>query len=254
MDYLTASAISWTVAGNSGISSFLTLFLLGCLERYDNTLLNMDEGMEKILTSWPSLMLLGILTIVEIVAMCVPVVDEITDTVMTGIVPVVSFVGTLGTLGLFPSNIDMDSVEANEGAVDDMNRFLQDAGESGGGSSGFLTFWKCVVVSVGVGLAVTMHLFKMLVRLIGEGWLTNILTVLETAWCTMTLICVVFIRTFAVLIATCLLSVAVYMWIRRCRRSRAQMKAEEEQRKRQLEMKQDGKVGSNSSNHFVSMT
>ena len=218
VDQITASAISFVVAGNSGICAFLTLFILGCVERHDETLLNMDGAMEKILASWPAIVLLGVMTILEFIAMCVPVVDEITDAIMTAIIPIISMLGTIGTFGLYG-----DSSSGN-----DNGRAL---GEDGGG---LLGFWKFCVVGTGIGLAITMHLFKMLIRLIGVGWLTNLLTILETTWCTCTLILVIMIRAFSIFFATAIIGAAVWVWYRRWKRSKKEEQEEEEIRKQQL--------------------
>ena len=208
MDLLVSSAVGLVMAGNSGVSSFLTLFLMGCLQKYDDSLLAMDETLENILASWPSLVVLGILTLLEFIAMCVPVVDEITDTALTFIVPIVSGIATLGTFGLY--NLNDNSEETG-----DSNR--RQLGEV---SDAFLTVWQCTMVIFGVGLGLTMHLFKMLVRLIGEGWLTNILTILETSWTITTVIMAIFIRQVAIVIAAGLLVAAVWHWKRKWQQHR----------------------------------
>jgi hypothetical protein len=80
-------------------------------------------------------------------------------------------------------------------------------GNSGGerrlmmGVSGALVFLQIVIVFIGIGLAISMHLLKLLVRLIGEGWLTAVLTVLEATWCITTIIIAIFIRPIALFIA-----------------------------------------------------
>ena len=63
-DYVTSSAVSLTVSGNTGISPFLTLFLLGVIERSDPELLQMDGWIEKVLSSWISIVILGIPSII----------------------------------------------------------------------------------------------------------------------------------------------------------------------------------------------
>ena len=62
LDYLSSSAVSLTVAGNTGISPFLTLLMLGIIEKADPELLNMDGFMEKILSNWLGIAVLSILT------------------------------------------------------------------------------------------------------------------------------------------------------------------------------------------------
>ena len=243
LNHIQASAISYTVAGDSGISSFLTLFVLGCVEKSDPTLLNMDDRMEFILSSWFSLIVLAILSVMEFLAMCVPVVDELTDTAMTFVIPIVSLVGILGTLGLYDIPEDDD-----EGINVDLSNFggSGDDGDIGGGGGSrrlnaattALTVWKIVVIVSGIVLAITMHFVKMFVRLIGEGWLTNILTILETAWCTCTLLLAIFYKTFAIVIAVCIIGTALCLCVRRSRRTQQQKEEEEERRQRQLIQRQ----------------
>jgi hypothetical protein len=62
LDYLSSSAVSLTVSGNTGISPFLTLLLLGIIEKSDPELLNMDGFIEKMLSSWVGLGVLSVLT------------------------------------------------------------------------------------------------------------------------------------------------------------------------------------------------
>jgi len=215
MDQIAAAAVSFTIAGNTGISSFLTLFLVGCIERYDSSLLNMDERMETMLASWPALILLAILTALEFVAMCVPVVDEITDTALTFIVPIVSTIGTLSTFGLYDRFKESSN---SEEYYDDEGRRLN-AGDTA------MVAFQCIMVICGICLALTMHFFKMLIRLIGEGWLTNILTILESSWCVTTVLMAVFIRAIAIFVAVILLTAASWLWWRRCQRQQEQQHA-----------------------------
>ena len=59
--YLSSSALSLTAAANTGISPFLTLFLLGLLGFLNTDLLNMGDLMDTILASWWPLIVLGLL-------------------------------------------------------------------------------------------------------------------------------------------------------------------------------------------------
>lgn len=229
-DRLAATATSYVVAGNSGVSSFLTLLLVGSIERYDENLLKMDPTVEAVLSSTPSLVVLSLLTIAEVVAMCVPVVDEITDAAMTAVVPIVSLLGTLGTLGLYDGDATVDVVG------DDEDRRL----EGVAGSDLAINVWRAFVVVTGIGLASTMHLFKMLVRLIGVGWLTGCLTVVETLWCVTTVLAAVFVRTTAVVFATVILGAVGWHWRRRLTRSQREREEEEASRRRQLASKRRG--------------
>ena len=88
MDILSSTAFSLTLSGNSGISPFLTMLLIGIVEKISPNQFQMNETMERIMSSWPSLCLWSILTILEYVGKCVPVLDQIMDGVEAFIVPV----------------------------------------------------------------------------------------------------------------------------------------------------------------------
>lgn len=195
-DKISAAAVSFTVAGNTGVAPFLSLFLVGVIERADPDALNMEGTIETLLSSWPSLLLTGVLTLLEFVSMCVPVVDEIVDSVMTFVLPVMSTIGSLSTFGLLTQS------EAGEG-----NRELSAA-------SGALVFFKIFLVITGIILAFAIHAFKMLIRLIGEGWLTNCLTIIETTWIVTTITLAIFIRQIAVIVA-CLMCTGAFFSIKR---------------------------------------
>jgi hypothetical protein len=78
---IKAISTTFTVAANTGVSPFLTLFLVGLIERADDELLNMNGTMERVLSSYGALFVLGILTLLEFIGKCVPVVDELIDSV-----------------------------------------------------------------------------------------------------------------------------------------------------------------------------
>jgi hypothetical protein len=98
-DTLTATAVSFVVGGNTGISPFLTLFLVGMIERCNPNLLNMSGVTETLLSSYAGLIVLGAATILEFVGHCVPIVDQIIDTAMTFVVPIMSVLGKYGKGG-----------------------------------------------------------------------------------------------------------------------------------------------------------
>lgn len=182
-DYLTSSAVSLTVSGNTGISPFLTLLLLGIIEKSDPTLLNMDGYIEKILSSWISIIVLAILTGLEFLGKCIPVVDEIIDSVEIFVVPVISIFASLGTMGI------LDLVNEASG------RRLSIA-------DGLLTFLKAVLVVVGICLALAIHLFKMLIRLIGltccAGCCQPCITVVEITCVLVGVLVAIFIQQLAI--------------------------------------------------------
>ena len=86
--FIANTAFSFTLSGNSGISPFLTMFLIGIAGKIQPEYLNLDETINKIMTSWPSLSLWGIATILELVGKCVPVLDQAMDSVEVFIVPI----------------------------------------------------------------------------------------------------------------------------------------------------------------------
>lgn len=130
----------------------------------------MDGTIEALLSSWPSLIVLGIASVLEFVGNCVPVLDEIIDSVMTFVIPFMSVVGSLSTFGLF-NQFTGDTSTGDDGA----QRMLE-------GGSGALVFFQIILVICGIGLALCLHLFKMFVRLLGEGCLTGLLTAMEVTW------------------------------------------------------------------------
>mmetsp|Transcript_45971 Transcript_45971/g.68409 ORF Transcript_45971/g.68409 Transcript_45971/m.68409 type:complete len:289 (-) Transcript_45971:137-1003(-) len=195
-DFITATAVSFVVGGNTGVSPFLTLFLVGIIEKSNPDMLNMTGGVETLLASWFSMLLLGGLTTAELLAKCIPVLDEIVDSVMTFIVPVMSIFGSMSTFGLFK----MDT----SGADAVMDEYGGDARMLADGSfitGTFLWFWQFMLICFGIILSLAMHAAKMLVRLIGVGWLTACITVLEATWVICTITIALFIRPISIVIA-----------------------------------------------------
>jgi hypothetical protein len=187
LDYLTATAVSLTVSGNTGVAPFLTLLIVGLLEKANPDLLHMEGNMEAILSSWSSLAVLSVMTVLEFLSMCIPVVDEFVDTIMTFVLPVMSSLGSVSTFGLWKL-IDSHT------QVDENNRELNVL-------SNTIIFFQVIVVLIGIGLAFALHGLKMILRIIGVGWLTNCLTILETMWVVISIVIAVFIRPIAIIIA-----------------------------------------------------
>jgi len=195
-DYISSSALSLVVSGNTGISPFLTLFVLGLTEAINPELLNMGSTMEIVLASWWSIGILGVLTLVETIGKCIPAIDELIDSAEVFIVPVISVLASLATMGLLPvpGGSDADAGQGQSidvlgllgGGSDGLDggdfRLLQ--GDNGSNSSttivfdditidddgsnsfgeGFMTFTKVVLVVTGIGISLLIHFFKMIVR------------------------------------------------------------------------------------------
>lgn len=160
LNWLSACAVTAVVSGNTGVSPFLSLFLVGVVEKIDPTLLNMEGTVEWVLSSWPSLVVLGLLTVLEFVGKCVPLIDTVIDSAMTFVVPVFSVLGSLSTFGLFEVANGSSSVEGGAGDEGQGRRALSIA-------SGAVVVVQVAIVFVGVVLALSMHAVKMLIRLIG---------------------------------------------------------------------------------------
>ena len=258
---IKAISTSFTVAGNIGISPFLTLFLLGIIERYDETLLNMNSGMENLLSSVTGLGFLGLLTIGEFIGKCIPIVDEMIDSVEIFIVPALSVLGSLATMGLLEiawlesdegPNED-DDLFALLGAVGNMTGTADTDGEGGDGRMLFvstmlrgtaesakrylqdatgtqssedttgeqiadtaLTALKVVVIIIGIVLALCVHLFKMIVRLFGEGCCTGCITIVEVTFVVLCLTVAIFIEQVSIIIAVIIVCVAIYIIKKNC--------------------------------------
>jgi hypothetical protein len=176
-DYISASAVSLTMAGNTGISPFLTLFLLGVLEMAQPEWINMGPTMEWLLASWWSVGILGLLTVAEMIGKCIPALDEVIDSAEVFVVPIISVLSTLATMGMLPMPSQDD---AGMGQKINVGELLNNIGEGGDRylqdelntfqdtdtffSEGFMTFTKVSLVGIGMGLALAIHFFKMVVR------------------------------------------------------------------------------------------
>jgi len=196
LDYMTSAAVSFTMSGNTGISPFLTLFLMGALEKMDETLLNMDGWMEKLVSSWPGLIVFGILTCVEFIGKCIPAVDAIIDSIEVFVVPVMSVLSTLGSIGLLDAVADAAS-----------GRRL------GLGDTSLLIFKICLVC-FGAILALLIHVCKLLLRLIGlatcAGFCQPCITIMETTAVVSCVFLAIFIKEVAIATAVVFFILAGY--------------------------------------------
>lgn len=204
MNFISSTALSFTFSGNTGIAPFLTLFLIGAIEKADPELLNMGGTLESLLSTWTSLVILALLAVLELIGHCVPVVDEVMDSAVTFIVPIISILGTMSTFGLLEM-AEVDEEYYYHQRLLFLNTF----------TSGAMLLFKIVIIFVGIGLALSMHLFKMLVRLAGEGCLTQILTVAEITYVILTIMIATYIRPFALVTGSIILLTSGYSFKRR---------------------------------------
>mmetsp|Transcript_46323 Transcript_46323/g.90434 ORF Transcript_46323/g.90434 Transcript_46323/m.90434 type:complete len:259 (-) Transcript_46323:88-864(-) len=201
----TAISTAFTLAGNSGVSPFLTLFLIGSIEKADPTLLDMEATTEKLLASWPSLSILSIVTVLEFVGKCVPVVDELIDSVEVFVIPIISVFASLSAMGMF----SVDDTQDTDVTVNDDQRNLSIASDG-------LIFVKVVVIIIGMGMALGIHLFKMLVRLAGIGWCTGCITVIEVFTVVTSIYCAIYIKGVSIFVATIMIFITCYTLKRKC--------------------------------------
>mmetsp|Transcript_26312 Transcript_26312/g.39853 ORF Transcript_26312/g.39853 Transcript_26312/m.39853 type:complete len:285 (-) Transcript_26312:55-909(-) len=195
-EYITSAAVSFTMSGNTGISPFLTLFLMGVLERMDGTLLNMDGWIEQVVSSWAGLISFGVLACVEFAGKCIPAVDALIDSINVFVVPVMSVLSTLGSIGLLDAITDATS-----------GRRLAM------GETALLIFKICLVL-FGAILALLIHLCKLLLRLIGlaccAGFCQPFITIVETTTVVSCVFLAVYIKQVAIATAVIFFILAGY--------------------------------------------
>ena len=242
-DYISSSALSLVVSGNTGISPFLTLFVLGLTEMMNPELLNMGATMEVALASWWSIGILGVLTLGETIGKCIPVIDELIDSAEVFVVPAISVLASLATLGVLPvpggstddaglgQSIDVLGMFGGGGSevddygggdyrllqVDNTNTTLVGSGDDDDGNDfgeGFMMFTKVSLVIAGVGISLLIHFFKMLVRMsslmCSGGCCQPCLTVTEYALVIFGVIFSILAPVFAVLACIVMLVAAGY--------------------------------------------
>lgn len=225
LEDVAASAVSLVVAGNTGILPFLTLLLVGIVERSDPELLNMDKTVEKIVASDGGLAVLSIATVAEFVALCIPVVDEFVDSAMTFVIPFLSVLGSIATFGLFSKETAEELIDTIEDQQEGDERQLQAFEDEDNGKLGLQIF----LTVFGVILALTLHLFEIVVRFFGEACcLAPCLTVMETFFTVATVFVAVYFQEVAIAISIFLLLVGVYAAKRLYERRKKRLEENEE--------------------------
>eukprot|EP00985_Skeletonema_marinoi_P007483 scaffold3295_cov196-Skeletonema_marinoi.AAC.3 len=214
LQYISASALSVTLGGNSGVAPFLTLFIVGIIERVDPNQLNMEEWVSKAVASWPSIAVLGALTIVEFIAKCVPCVDAVYESSMVFVAPILSVFGSVSAFGLFNAvpeeqtrtlyaQYNMTDAHFHNDNIGEFNDHRRLAEKSGG-----LVFLQVMLCFVGVIIAFLVHLFKLLMRVIGEGCCTCCITSVEYTWTVTSVILTILIVPIAIVTAIILIVAA----------------------------------------------
>lgn len=234
-DYISSSALSLVVSGNTGISPFLTLLILGLVEMGNPELLNMGETMEMALASWWSIGILGLLTAGETVGKCIPAIDEMIDSAEVFVVPVISVLASLATMGLLPVPGGSSNADSGQGQTFDVMGLLGVDGDGGdyrllqeddtvavtieddsnGFGEGFITFTQVCLVIFGIGLSLMIHFFKMLVRvsslMCSGGCCQPCITVMEFSLVIFGVVLSIFAPIFAIVACIVLLIAAGYV-------------------------------------------
>mmetsp|Transcript_9837 Transcript_9837/g.14753 ORF Transcript_9837/g.14753 Transcript_9837/m.14753 type:complete len:255 (-) Transcript_9837:287-1051(-) len=208
-DLVSSAAITTTVAGNIGVDPFLTMFLVGLIEQLSSDSKHIiPDDLKSFVSNYEALAFWGIMSILEVVAKCVPVIDEIVDSVEVFIVPVLSILGTFSTFGLYDIDESSSSSKNSRGLEEDEGD--NDSSSGSGIAQSAVRVVQIMMVAIGVGLALSIHLFKMLVRVLGEGWLTQILTVCEVIFCVTSISIAMFVQGFAIFMACVFIAVSVH--------------------------------------------
>lgn len=252
-DSVTASAASVVISSNSGISPFLTLLIMGLVERNDpGTLHIMDETIEDILTSSIGLGVFGFLTFAHFFLLCIPVVDEVVDGILTFVVPFVSLFGSVATFGLFSNensdSSDEDEVEDNTDGIA-TNQTSTASGNNGTDDRKLVLFEKddtgklvlqIFLAAFGILLALILHLFEMVLRFFGEAcFLAPCLTIMEVLFTILTVYVALVVPEVAIAFAILLILLCVYAGKRLYERRKKRL---EEKAERQREIDENGGV------------
>lgn len=96
-------------------------------------------------------------------------------------------------------------------------------------ANGISTFVRVILVFIGAILALSIHFCKMLIRLLGEGCLTWLITIIEVTTVFFSVLLSIFIRQFAIFVAVVFVFAAVYNGKKRYD------KRKEEQQQQQLQ-------------------
>jgi len=243
LQYVSASALSMTLGGNTGVAPFLTLLLVGVIEKANPNLLYMEGWTQKVVSSWPSIAIFGALTIVEFVAHCVPCIDAIYDSAMVFIVPILSICGSFSAFGLFSitenPQRELYYIANNDNNMTDNILYKYDEYEDimmGDGQrmlasekSGGLIFLQVILCLIGITIAIFVHLFKLLMRVLGEGCCTCCITCVELSWTVTTVIITIFIVPIAIGTAIILICAAAVGFKRKVWDKRMKKRKEEEE-------------------------
>lgn len=227
-------ALSFTVSGNSGISPFLTLLTLLAVNRVNPYFLNMKDYLQPVAEHWLTLLTMTGLTFIELIAKCIPCIDELVDSIVLFIIPFVSVASTLCTFGMYSeSNESTENISNYEreyyyNNIDDNvqnfyneNRYqnLRYRQLTVDFNVSALVIIQIISIILGIGLSICLHLFKMVVRLMGEGCLTCSITILEYIFVIFTLITTIWMHEVALFVGTGFIIISILTLSRRYKKN-----------------------------------
>lgn len=143
-----------------------------------------------------------------------------------------STLGAFSAFGSFDSTTD-EQQQSNGRKL--KGRTLESDSAIAGGISAFV---RVILVFIGAILALSIHFCKMLIRLLGEGCLTWLITIIEVTTVFFSVLLSIFIRQFAIFIAVVFVFAAVYNGKKRYDKRKEEQ--EDEQQQQQVTSVEDG--------------
>lgn len=98
------------LSSSAGLNTYLPLIIFNLAGRSE--FLEMEGATADVLTSWPALIVFGILLVVEIVADKVPMVDSVNDVINTAVRPAVGAALMVATTSGLEGQIDPEALAA----------------------------------------------------------------------------------------------------------------------------------------------
>jgi len=182
-DDIITMCVSLSLAGSCGMAPFLSILVIGILQKTFPSLLDMHDSIRLLLSSTVSLLFLGIMAILQVLASCKAAtrMSHIFNSTNVVIVPIMSICATLSTLGMFEYN------KSNFEEDDSRERRLTYTLTL---STQFI--FQTILITLGIFLSISIHMFRMLIRnVVLESSSKFVLTFIETCICIISVVLVV---------------------------------------------------------------
>ena len=155
-NYISSLALSLTISGNTGISPFLTLFLLCLIGLLYPSSLDMDTAIiGPILASWWAIIILGVLVLFETTGKMLTEYESIIDKAELFIVPIISIIASIATFGSFATVTTVGVMYDDESDGDATVTTYDNDGNN---------FTKVMLLLMGIVLSLLIRNFRMLMR------------------------------------------------------------------------------------------